>query len=230
MDLINNAKILLVDDEPDILEFLTYNLKKEGYRIETASNGREAIEKNKSFEPHLILLDVMMPNLDGIETCYEIRQQEVNKEVLIAMLTARHEEYSEIAGLEAGADDYIHKPIRPRLLMSRIQAILKRHHAMVAHQQSTVIHIDNIKIDPERMEVHVGDQLVNLAKKEFEILQLLASKPGRVYGRDEIYMKIWGSNVIVGTRTIDVHVSKLREKIGDSFIRTIKGIGYKLDI
>ncbi len=221
------VKILLVDDEADILEFLSYNLKKEGYDIYTATNGKQAIEMAKKVSPHLIILDVMMPDMDGIETCREIRTLPGLKDVLIAFLTARNEDYSQIAGFEVGADDYINKPIKPRVLVSRIKALLRRGNI----EQVVVDKSDlgGIKIDREGFVVVKDGKALNLPKKEFELLELLASKPGKVFTREVILDSVWGGDVVVGDRTIDVHVRKLREKLGDDYIKTVKGVGYKFE-
>lgn len=226
-----NYKILLVDDEPDILEFLGYNLKKEGFTVYTAQNGHDAIKLALETLPHLIILDVMMPGMDGIETCEEIKKQPVLKDALVAFLTARGEDYSQIAGFEAGADDYITKPIKPKVLVSRARALLKRYRTETAESQQTpdsgILTFGSLIIDRERYVVTVAGQEMVLPKKEFELLMLLASKPDKVFTRDEIYTSIWGDNIIVGDRTIDVHIRKLREKIGQDHIKTIKGVGYK---
>ncbi len=223
-------KILLVDDEPDILEFLSFNLKKEGFQIFTSTNGREALKIATENKPHLIILDVMMPDMDGIETCREIRNIESLKNVLITFLTARGEDYSQIAGFDAGADDYITKPIKPRVLVSRVNALLRRYQesgASVSETQKIVI--GDIVIDREAYIVNMKGEEFHLPKKEFELLALLASKPGKVYSRDKILKKVWGDDVVVGDRTIDVHIRKLREKLGDQYIRTVKGVGYKFE-
>ncbi|OFY93655.1 MAG: DNA-binding response regulator [Bacteroidetes bacterium RIFCSPLOWO2_12_FULL_31_6] len=224
----SNEKILLVDDEQDIIEFLGYNLTKEGYDVATTTNGKEAIEIAKKIKPDLIILDVMMPEIDGIETCQEIRQIEELKKTLIIFLSARGEDYSQVAGFDAGADDYITKPIKPRLLVSRVKAILRRKHGLgeviVNNQQG------DIKIDREKYLVYKEGHEYSLPKKEFELLALLISKPGKVFKRDVILESIWGGDVVVGDRTIDVHVRKLREKLGDHYIKTIKGVGYKFEV
>lgn len=223
-------KVLLVDDEPDILEFLSYNLKKEGFIVQTAQNGIDAINIALEMLPHLIILDVMMPGMDGIETCEEIKKKPALKNCLIAFLSARGEDYSQIAGFEAGADDYIAKPIKPKVLVSRAKALLKRYRANEGSDDSsskgTIVSGDLI-IDQEKYLVTSGDKEFTLPKKEFELLLLLASKPDKVFTRDEIYNAVWGDGVVVGDRTIDVHIRKLREKIGQDHIRTIKGVGYK---
>lgn len=225
----SNFKILLVDDEPDILEFLSYNINKEGYEVHTAQNGKEAIEKAKKIDPHLILLDVMMPEMDGIETCEALRQDKKFQNTIIAFLTARGEDYSQIAGFDAGGDDYITKPIKPKVIVSRIKALLKRFKAVNEDEkgENLIIKQSNLIIDREKyIVIKDGEELV-LPKKEFELLVLLITKPDRVFTRDEIFSAVWGDNIIVGDRTIDVHIRKLREKIGENHIKTIKGVGYK---
>lgn len=225
-----NKKILLVDDEPDILEFLSYNIKKEGYEVHTASNGKDAIELAATVVPHLILLDVMMPEMDGIETCEELRRNTDLQSTIIAFLTARGEDYSQIAGFEAGGDDYITKPIKPKVLVSRIKALLKRYRTEQkedADKDSKVIERGSLVIDKDKYQVMNNGKELVLPKKEFELLLLLISKPDKVFTRDEIFTAVWGDNIIVGDRTIDVHIRKLREKIGDKHIKTIKGVGYK---
>ena len=224
----NEYKILLVDDEPDILEFLTYNLKKEGYTVFNAINGREALIVAKKENPHLIILDIMMPDMDGIETCREIRELPELKDTVIAFLTARNEDYSQIAGFDVGADDYINKPIKPRVLISRIKALLRRTGNQETNQTDNV-DLGGIKIDRERYVVVKDGIDVSLPKKEFELMALLMSKPGKVFTRDVILDTVWGGEAIVGDRTIDVHIRKLREKLGEDLIKTIKGIGYKFE-
>lgn len=216
-------RILLVDDEPDILEFISYNLNKEGYTVYTASNGREAVQKALEVIPHVILLDVMMPEMDGIETCQEIRTYPELAATMIAFLTARSEDYSQIAGFDAGADDYITKPIRVKVLVSRIKALLKR----VEGTQSAPGRA--LQMDRERYLVVKEGQQIVLPRKEFNLLALLYSKPQKVFTREEIFSSVWGSDVVVGDRTIDVHIRKLREKIGDDHIVTVKGVGYKYE-
>ena len=223
-------KILLVDDEPDVLEFIGYNLRKAGYEVFETQNGREAISKAKEINPHLILLDVMMPEMDGIETCEKMRKDLNLQNTIIAFLTARGEDYSQIAGFEAGGDDYITKPIKPKVLNSRVKALLKRYTEKddaPSKQESTIIEKSDLTIDKEKYIVVKEDQELILPKKEFELLLLLISKPDKVFTRDEIFYSVWGDNVVVGDRTIDVHVRKLREKIGNHHIKTIKGVGYK---
>jgi len=222
-------RILLVDDEPDVLEFIGYNLKKSGYQVYTTHNGRDAIKKAKEVNPHLILLDVMMPEMDGIETCEEIRKNEQLQNTIIAFLTARGEDYSQIAGFEAGGDDYITKPIKPKVLSSRIKALLKRYKEKAKDQgeDETIIKKADLTIDKEKYLVQKKDKNLVLPKKEFELLLLLISKPDKVFTREEIFSRVWGENVVVGDRTIDVHIRKLREKIGGEHIQTVKGVGYK---
>lgn len=220
-------KILLVDDEPDIIEFIQYNLKKEGYQVFTAMNGRDAIKMAVKHLPDLILLDVMLPEMDGIETCEEIRSIPTLKNTTIAFLTARTEDYSQIAGFEAGGDDYITKPIKPRVLLSRIKALLKRHQVNFENEVISSINSE-IYVDREKFLVVKQGKEIILPKKEFELLNLLISKPGKVFTRDEIFQIVWGDKVIVGDRTIDVHIRRLREKIGEDLIQTVKGVGYKL--
>lgn len=221
-------KILIVDDEPDILEFIGYNLKKEGYALHTAANGKEGIKAARKYKPDLILLDIMLPEMDGIEVCEEIRKIPELSRTTIAFLTARGEDYSQIAGFEAGGDDYITKPIRIKVLTSRIRALLKRSHGHLAEDKEPFTGIsDDIILDRERFVVlKQGEELV-LPKKEFELLNLLVSRPGKVFTREEIFHDVWGDKIIVGDRTIDVHIRKLREKIGEHFIQTVKGVGYK---
>jgi len=221
------TKILVVDDDPDILEFLTYNLKKEGYDVAEALNGKIALQVAEKFKPELILLDVMMPEMDGIQTCQELRKNNMFKDVFIVFLTARIEEYSEIAGFTAGADDYITKPIKPGALLSRIKAILKRKHTPAGQD---LITIGDLAIDKTSYEVTYKGQKTHFARKEFELLYMLASQPGKVFSRDKILEQIWGNDVYVGDRTVDVHIRKIREKIDPDFIKTIKGIGYKYDL
>jgi len=225
----NTPRILLVDDEEDILEFVSYNLQREGFRVYSARNGLEAIEMAGKVKPDLVILDVMMPEMDGIAACEEIRKLPSCKNVIIAFLTARGEDYSQIAGFEAGADDYITKPIRPKVLISRVKALLKRAGGMGADvaENDKIINIGDIVIDKERYILKIDGRELTLPRKEFELLSLLVSKPDKVFTRDEIYKAVWGNNVIVGDRTIDVHIRKLREKIGNDHIRTLKGIGYK---
>lgn len=219
-------KILLVDDEEDIIEFLSYNLKKEGFQVSAAYNGKQAIEKAKEEVPHLIIMDVMMPEMDGITAVSEIRKITKLDDTLIIFLTARAEDYSQIAGLEAGADDYISKPIKPKVLISKLISLLRR---SVKKDESNIINVNDLTIDQEQFVVYRNNKQISLPKKEFNLLKLLASAPNKVFTREEIFSKVWGDDVIVGDRTIDVHVRKIREKTGVDYIRTIKGIGYKLE-
>ena len=223
----NGLKILLVDDEADILEFLSYNLRKEGYTVFTTDNGKQAVSIAKKEKPNLILLDVMMPDMDGIETCNEMREIPELKNVVIAFLTARNEDYSQIAGFDVGADDYISKPIKPKVLLSRIKALLRRQKETEPGKES--VNLGGLKIDSEQYCIEKEGVKIYLPKKEFELLSLLSSKPGKVFRREHILSHVWGEEVIVGDRTIDVHIRKLREKLGDTFIKTVKGVGYKFD-
>ena len=222
----NSAKILLVDDEQDILDFLGYNLRKQGYDVFTAANGKDAIESAKQHLPHLVIIDVMMPEMDGIETCRELRSIPELKQTAIAFLTARNEDYSQIAGFDVGADDYITKPIKPLVLASRIKALLRR---FGPSGQVEKTEVGGLIIDEDRFLVIKNGVEISLPKKEFKLLALMAAKPGKVFSRDSILQQVWGDEVIVGDRTIDVHVRKLREKLGDEYIRTIKGVGYKFE-
>jgi two-component system, OmpR family, alkaline phosphatase synthesis response regulator PhoP len=221
-------KILIVDDEPDILELIEYNLKKEGYQVYTARNGQEAVSEAKKVLPDLIVLDIMMPKMDGIEACRIMRTMPEFKNTFMVFLTARSEEYSEIAGFNVGADDYIAKPIKPRALVSRINAILRRN-APAEEVTDNKLEIGDLVIDREAYLVFQKGQKVVLAKKEFELLYLLASKPGKVYTREVILKNIWEDSVVVTNRTIDVHIRKLREKLGDDIVSTVKGVGYKFE-
>ncbi|MGG7037078.1 MAG: response regulator transcription factor [Flavobacterium sp.] len=223
-----DIKILLVDDEPDILEIVGYNLSQEGYQIVTASNGNEAIQKAKKELPHLIIMDVMMPVMDGMEACENIRKIPELRDVIITFLTARGEDYSQVAGFDAGADDYITKPIKPKLLVTKVKALLRRLKEDEAKHFET-IHVGSIEINREEYKIIKDNKEIVLPRKEFELFYLLASKPGKVFKRDEILDKIWGNEVIVGGRTIDVHIRKLREKIGEDLFKTIKGVGYKFE-
>jgi two-component system alkaline phosphatase synthesis response regulator PhoP len=222
----SSHKILLVDDEPDILEFLSYNLKKEGYNVFIANNGAEALAIAKKEIPQLIVLDVMMPEMDGMEVCKELRKISNLKNVMIAFLTARNEDYSQITGFDSGADDYITKPIKPNVFVSRVKALLRR---VEKNSGSNKIEIGGIKINKEKYLVEKDGKEISLPKKEFELLNLLVSKPGKVFKREEILNSVWGDDVVVGDRTIDVHIRKLREKFGDDYFKTIKGVGYKFD-
>lgn len=223
----SKQKVLLVDDEQDILDLIGFNLEKEGFEVHTANNGRDGLEVAKRVIPDLILLDVMMPGMDGMETCREIRDTDQLKNVLVAFLTARNEDYSQIAGFDAGADDYIAKPIKPRVLVSRVKALLRRNVPM--ESENIVAPEHGIVIDKERYVVFKDGHQLNLPKKEFELLALLTSAPGRVFTRETILANVWGNDVIVGDRTIDVHIRKLREKLGDDNFKTVKGVGYKFE-
>ncbi len=222
-----SSKILVVDDEVDIVEFICYNLEKEGYAVQSANSGREAVEKAKSFQPNLIIMDVMMPQMDGIEACRKIRENEDLNKSFIMFLTARNEEYSEIAGFDAGGDDYVTKPIKPRALLSRVHAIMKRQNAQSEPDAGEVLTHGVLIINPNEYIVKLGDEKLSLPRKEFDLLYLLASKPAKVFTREKILRKVWGTDVFVVDRTIDVHIRKIREKIGDSKIETVKGVGYK---
>ncbi|MDN3722797.1 response regulator transcription factor [Aequorivita sp. SDUM287046] len=216
--------ILLVDDEPDILEIVRYNLTSEGYQVATAENGMEAITKAERIRPQLIIMDVMMPEMDGIEACEKIRNIPELSETVITFLTARGEDYSQMAGFEAGADDYITKPIKPKVLVSKVKALLRR---FKEEEEDENIKLGNLTINREEYKILLGKDEILLPRKEFELLALLASKPGKVFKREDILENIWGNDVVVGGRTIDVHIRKLREKIGDNKFKTVKGVGYK---
>lgn len=221
-----DIKILLVDDEPDILEILSYNLSAEGYQVFTANNGVEGVSKAKKKQPHLIVLDVMMPEMDGIEACETIRNTKGLENTIITFLTARGEDYSQVAGFDAGADDYITKPIKPKVLISKVKALLRRLKEEESDAED-IVTVGNIVINREEYKiVNNGTELV-LPRKEFELLSLLTSKPGKVFKREVILDRVWGNEVVVGGRTIDVHIRKLREKIGEEHFKTIKGVGYK---
>lgn len=222
-----NPKILLVDDEQDIIDLIRYNLEKSDFEVHSANNGKEAIRIARKVQPDLILLDVMMPEMDGMETCLQIREQPELKNTLIAFLTARGEDYSQIAGFDAGADDYITKPIKPRVLVSRVNALLRRKAAV--NETSKKKSSKGITIDKDRYVVIKNGEELTLPKKEFELLSLLMSQPGRVFTRESILSSVWGNDVIVGDRTIDVHIRKLREKLGDHYFKTVKGVGYKFN-
>ena len=219
-------KILLVDDEPDILEIVGYNLRSEGYKVLTADNGAEAVKKAKKEKPQLIILDVMMPEMDGIEACEQIRKNPDLNDTIITFLTARGEDYSQLAGFDAGADDYITKPIKPKVLVSKVRALLRRIDKQETNQDN-IIKIDNLIINRDEYKIVLHGEEIILPRKEFELLSLLASKPGKVFKREDILDKVWGNEVVVGGRTIDVHIRKLREKIGDKSFKTVKGVGYK---
>lgn len=223
-------KVMVVDDEPDILELLTYNLEKEGYEVKTATNGKKAVALAQSFQPELILMDIMMPVMDGVEACRQIREMPDMRNTFIIFLTARSEEYSEVAAFDNGADDYLTKPIKPRALMSRINAIFRRESQKNASEENTLIEVGDLSIDRASYTLHKGGKPIALPKKEFELLFFLASNPDKVYNRDELLQNIWGNDVYVLARTVDVHIRRIREKIGEHYIKTIKGVGYKFEI
>ncbi|MFB9051691.1 response regulator transcription factor [Formosa undariae] len=220
-----NIKILLVDDEPDILEIVGYNLSSEGYEVITAENGMEAVKKAKKEKPQLIIMDVMMPEMDGIEACEQIRNIPELKDTIITFLTARGEDYSQVAGFDAGADDYITKPVKPKVLVSKVKALLRRLKEEAVNE--SIVKIGDLIINRDEYKIVLKGEEIVLPRKEFELLSLLASKPGKVFKREEILDKVWGNEVVVGGRTIDVHIRKLREKIGDDCFKTVKGVGYK---
>ena len=220
-----STKILIVDDDPDIIEILTYNLSNEGYNVKSAVNGIEALKKAKKFIPDIILLDVMMPEMDGIEACSNLREIESLSKSMIIFLSARGEDFTQIAAFDAGADDYINKPVKPKILLKKISSISRR--ILSENNNTSNIIVGSLVIDRESYSVTLDKDEIALPRKEFELLSLLASKPGKVLTRDEIMFKVWGTQVVVGDRTIDVHVRKLREKIGEKYIKTIKGVGYK---
>lgn len=222
------AKILVLDDEPDILEIVGYNLRSEGYEVKTALSGQEGIAIAKDFSPDLILLDVMMPGMDGMETCDALRKDPQFKDTIIAFLTARGEDYSQVAGFEVGADDYITKPVKPKVLVSRLKALLRRRPTAQKDDQH-LVRLGDLVIDKEQYHIELAGEVIVLPRKEFQLLLLLASKPGKVFSRDLIMDKVWGDSVVVGGRTIDVHIRKIREKIGEDRIKTVKGVGYKFE-
>ena len=225
----SDIKILCVDDEPDILEILKYNLSNEGYNVSTAADGKSAIEIAYNISPNLIIMDVMMPNMDGIEACEKLRSDEKFNDTIIMFLTARGEDYSHVAAYEAGADDYVTKPVKPKVLVSKVKGLLRRLKKVIANDINEIV-FDDIKIDREKYKVYISDNVLNLPRKEFELLYLLASKPDKVYKREKIMETVWGSEVVVGDRTIDVHIRKLREKVGDKYFKTVKGVVYKFVI
>jgi two-component system alkaline phosphatase synthesis response regulator PhoP len=222
----SDITILCVDDEPDILEILKYNLSSEGYNVLTANDGLSAISKAKEIIPNLIIIDIMMPDMDGIEACEKLRADQKFNDTIIMFLTARGEDYSHVAAYEAGADDYVTKPVKPKVLVSKVKGLLRRLKKVIENNIND-IEFENIKIDREKYKVYISDNTLNLPRKEFELLYLLASKPDKVFKRDKIMEMVWGGEVIVGDRTIDVHIRKLREKIGDKYFKTVKGVGYK---
>ena len=222
----NKIKILVVDDEPDIIEILKFNLENEGYKVISALNGKEALKLADEHLPHLIILDLMMPVMDGIEACERLRMDKRFNNSVIMFLSARGEDYSQVAAFESGADDYVTKPIKPRILNSKVKALLRR----FKNELGQVLSFENLLIDSEKYIVEVDNRIINLPRKEFELLFLLASKPGKVFKREKIMESVWGTDVIVGDRTIDVHIRKLREKIGENILKTIKGVGYQFNL
>ena len=225
----SEIKILCVDDEPDILEILKYNLSNEGYNVSTAADGKSAIKIAYNLSPNLIIMDVMMPNMDGIEACEKLRSDEKFNDTIIMFLTARGEDYSHVAAYDAGADDYVTKPVKPKVLVSKVKGLLRRLEKVIAKDINEIV-FDDIKIDREKYKVYISNNVLDLPRKEFELLYLLASKPDKVYKREKIMESVWGSEVVVGDRTIDVHIRKLREKVGDKYFKTVKGVGYKFVI
>ena len=225
----SDIKILCVDDEPDILEILKYNLSNEGYNVSTAADGKSAIKIAYSISPNLIIMDIMMPKMDGIEACEKLRSDEKFNDTIIMFLTARGEDYSHVAAYDAGADDYVTKPVKPKVLVSKVKGLLRRLKKVIANDINEIV-FDDIKIDREKYKVYISNNVLNLPRKEFELLYLLASKPDKVFKREKIMEIVWGSEVVVGDRTIDVHIRKLREKVGDKYFKTVKGVGYKFVI
>ena len=225
----SEIKILCVDDEPDILEILKYNLSNEGYQISTAKDGKSAVKKAKETHPNLIIMDIMMPNMDGIEACEILRSNESFNDTLIMFLTARGEDYSYVAAYEAGADDYVTKPVKPKILLSKVKGLLRRS-KKYSEKEVDEIEFGDLRINREKYKVYTSDKSISLPRKEFELLNLLASKPDKVFKREKIMEKVWGEQVVVGDRTIDVHIRKLRKKIGDKYFKTVKGVGYKFII
>ena len=224
-----DIKILCVDDEPDILEILKYNLTNEGYNVLTAVDGKSAIEIAYNLNPNLIIMDVMMPIMDGIAACEKLRSDDKFNDTIIMFLTARGEDYSHVAAYDAGADDYVTKPVKPKVLVSKVKGLLRRLKKVIANDINEIVFY-NIKIDREKYKVYMSDKVLNLPRKEFELLYLLAAKPDKVFKREKIMETVWGSEVVVGDRTIDVHIRKLREKVGDKYFKTVKGVGYKFVI
>ncbi len=224
----NNHKILVVDDETDIVEMLSYNLEKEGYQVKAANDGRAAVEKAKKFKPDLILMDIMMPIMDGVEACRQIKETPDLANTFIIFLTARTEEYSEVAAFDVGADDYLTKPIKPRALLSRIEAYFRRQNKKLKSELD-IVKIGKFTIDKSSYLLKINEEPISLPKKEFELLYFLAETPGKVFSRDELLQNIWGSDVYVLARTVDVHIRRVREKIGSEYIKTVKGVGYKFE-
>ena len=225
----SDIKILCVDDEPDILEILKYNLSNEGYQISTAKDGKIAVKKAKENHPNLIIMDIMMPNMDGIQACEILRSDESFNDTLIMFLTARGEDYSYVAAYEAGADDYVTKPVKPKILLSKVKGLLRRS-KKYSEKEVDEIEFGDLRINRDKYKVYTSDKSISLPRKEFELLNLLASKPDKVFKREKIMEKVWGEKVVVGDRTIDVHIRKLRKKIGDKYFKTVKGVGYKFII
>tara|TARA_B100000941_G_C28496514_1_gene551330 strand:+ start:113 stop:802 length:690 start_codon:yes stop_codon:yes gene_type:complete len=225
----SDIKILCVDDEPDILEILKYNLSNEGYNVSTAADGKSAIKLAYNISPNLIIMDIMMPKMDGIAACEKLRSDEKFNDTIIMFLTARGEDYSHVAAYDAGADDYVTKPVKPKVLVSKVKGLLRRLKKVISKDINEIV-FDDIKINREKYKVYISNNVLNLPRKEFELLYLLASKPDKVYKREKIMETVWGSEVVVGDRTIDVHIRKLREKVGDKYFKTIKGVGYKFVI
>lgn len=225
-----NSKVLIVDDDEDILELMEYNLNKEGYHVQKANNGKIGLSKAIEFKPELIILDVMMPEIDGVALCELLREKKEFEDTLIVFLTARSEDFTQISCYESGGDDFIVKPIKPRVLLSRIKALLKRSHRNNGeNKDSNIITFNDLKIDRDKFIVYKDDEAISLVRKEFKLLELLASSPGKLFTRDEIFRRVWGSDVIVGDRTIDVHIRKIREKLNIQNIKTVKGMGYKFE-
>lgn len=220
-----DIRILLVDDEPDVIEIIKYNLEQEGYNVKTASNGNEALKKARKKTPHLIIMDVMMPETDGIEACEQLRKDPIFNDTIIMFLTARGEDYSYVAAFDAGADDYVTKPIKPKIIVSKVKALLRR--LRKAEENQEKLQFDKLIIDREQYEITHKGKTISLPRKEFELLYLLASMPEKVVKREKIMEIVWGSEVVVGDRTIDVHIRKLREKVGEKYFKTVKGVGYK---
>ncbi len=223
-----DTKVLVIDDENDVLDFITYNLKREGYRVKTASTGMEGITRARSFLPDVILLDVMMPDLDGIEVCRQLRSDTTFDQTIIAFLTARGEDYTQVAALDYGGDDFIVKPIKPSVLKSRINALVRRSGRQPS-RDNHILTLGDVVVNREEYRVMKNGKSIDFAKKEFKILELLMTSPGKVFSREEIFRKVWGADIIVGERTIDVHVRRIREKIGSEYIKTLKGVGYKIE-
>ncbi len=230
MNINKNIRVLLVDDEKDILEIMSYNLRKEGYDVQTARDGQSALDRASEFKPHLIVLDIMMPGMDGISACQEMRKTEGLEKSIIIFLTARSEEFTHVAALEAGGDDFINKPVTPKVFLTKVKSYLRRFKVEMSEEAQDQIEFDGLIIHFERYMVIKDGEEILLPRKEFELLALLAGRPGKVFTRDEIFSKVWGNDVVVGDRTIDVHIRKIREKLGLSLIRTVKGVGYTFEL